>query len=477
MAIGRWYAAFIEPRSYDEDEQRRERILNIILVGSILMLGLFDGIVLYYSLVEGAAYHDIPFIIFSVLPAFFVLLYALSRRGCFVLASYLLIAAYFLSISYASFRWGINLPAALLGYALLITMSSILVGSRFGFVATSVISAFMIAIWHFQFYGMLPMDHSTRNNSDALVFAILFFLLTTVAWLSNREIEKALARARRSERAVKVERDLLEVKVVERTRELQAVQLEKIDHLYRFAEFGQLASGLFHDLLNLVNTVSLRAELNAGSADEAKALLNTASNAQTEIDRFREAFRKQLSREELSEKFIPKESIEHAMQFLGYPAKQAGVRMEFSGEAFEYFGNPLKFHQIVVNLILNAIESFEKMVDAPSGRRRITIGLKRINGEVILSVEDNGCGMSEALQAKIFEPFFTTKDGHKKGIGIGLAITKRIIENDLRGKIAVESIEGNGTTFLVSFPQNNESIQDIASHQSGTISYPNSTGS
>jgi hypothetical protein len=269
-AISDWYRHIIEPKSRDEDDRRRERILNIILVSSIFMLILFDALILYYSIHEGAAYRDMPFIEFSILPAAFVFLYVLSRRGFFVAASYILIAAYFVSISYAAYRWGVDLPAALLSYAILVTIASILINARFGFIMAGIISCFMITVWHFQFYRILPIDQSTQNNSDALVFAILLFLLTIIAWLSNREIERSLLRARRSEQN-------LEVKVEERTRELQAAQLEKIDHLYRFAEFGQLASGMFHDLLNVVNAVALNDEKRSCSARSTRWALRRLS--------------------------------------------------------------------------------------------------------------------------------------------------------------------------------------------------------
>jgi signal transduction histidine kinase len=466
----------IEPKSADEDDRRRERILNVILVGSISMLAVFDALILYYSLLEGAAYRDMPFWGFSVIVAFFVFLYALSRRRLFHIASYLLVGAYFASISYAAYRWGVDLPAALLGYAVLITIASILISARFGFLVAGVASLFMVVIWHFQFYGMLHMDISTRNNSDALIFTILLFLLTTVAWLSNREIEKSLTRARRSERELKEERDSLEVKVVERTRELHAVELEKIDHLYRFAEFGQLASGLFHDLLNLVQTVSLQTERGGDSdghaaARDAKKMLANASSVQGEIDRFRNAVRKQLSRDDTKEKFSLEASIENVCQFLSYQAKSTGVRLEFENDsdnvagvgvrgadAFEYFGSPLKFHQVVMNLILNAIEAGGKhvLVRLVCEHSEDT-GIADAADTAVMTVMDDGSGIPADAQAKIFDPFFTTKHGgDKQGTGIGLAITKRIVENDLHGYISVHSTADSGTTFTVKFSLTHE---------------------
>lgn len=117
----------------DEDLQRKEHILNIILVGSIVMLAILDASVLFYSIRDGAAYSGIPFAVFSVLPAFFIFLYILSRRGFASVASYLLIAAYLASDSYAAYRWGVGMQMVLIAYALIIVMATILCGTKFGF--------------------------------------------------------------------------------------------------------------------------------------------------------------------------------------------------------------------------------------------------------------------------------------------------------------------------------------------------------
>lgn len=441
--------SLIEPRSRNEDDRRREYILNIILAGSIVALVFFDALVAYYAVIMGTHSSGISLALFSILPAFFIFLYVLSRRGFFALASYLLIAVYFVANSYAAYSWGANLPTSLVGYALLIVIASILISTRFGFFVTAVAGVYVFALWNAQLDGVLvPSQPIHLTDGDAATLVVLYGLIVIVAWLSNREIEKSLARARRSERELKEERDSLESKVEERTRELHMAELEKIDHLYRFAEFGQLASGLFHDLLNFLQVLSLRAERDT----DAKKLIENAFSVQGEIDRFRDAFRKQLSRDDVKEIFSLATSVESVCQFLSYQAKTAGVHLEFErGDgALEYFGSPLKFHQVVMNLVLNAIEAHSTRVVIGLTQRKTRDG----NAEVVLTVTDNGDGIASGTSEKIFDPFFTTKQtADKQGTGIGLAITKRIITNDLGGTIAARNAEvGSGAIFTVSFP-------------------------
>jgi len=244
----------------DEDLQRKEYILNVILIGSIVMLAILDASVLFYSTKDGTTYSGVPFAVFSVLPAFFIFLYVLSRRGFSRAASYLSIVAYLASASYAAYRWGVGMPMVLIAYTLIIIMTTILCGTKFGFFITSLIAVFITPLWDAQIHGVIATQMQHLSADDAIVFSILYFLVMIVAWLYNREIERSLQRAKSSEQALKEERDLLEVKVAKRTDELRRAQLDKVQQLNRLAELGQLSSGLFHDILNLLTALSLRAD-------------------------------------------------------------------------------------------------------------------------------------------------------------------------------------------------------------------------
>ncbi len=105
-------------------------------------------------------------------------------------------------------------------------------------------------------------------------------------------------------------------------------------------------------------------------------------------------------------------------------------------------GDPSELREILVNFILNAVDSMEK-----SGT--ITLSLRTESSWVVLEISDTGKGMSEETQQRCFEPFFSTKDG--RGRGLGLAVTYGIIKRH-RGKIDVSSTPGQGTTFTIQLP-------------------------
>jgi len=95
------------------------------------------------------------------------------------------------------------------------------------------------------------------------------------------------------------------------------------------------------------------------------------------------------------------------------------------------------------NLFRNAIQSI------PSNRLgEIFVQLKLSENAIILSIQDNGTGISDELRDKIFSPNFTTKNS---GMGLGLALVKNIIESS-EGKIWFESTVNVGTTFFISLP-------------------------
>ncbi len=104
--------------------------------------------------------------------------------------------------------------------------------------------------------------------------------------------------------------------------------------------------------------------------------------------------------------------------------------------------DPIQIHTVVTNLILNARE-------AVNNSGRIIVSTEDVNGSVILTVHDNGCGMpAEFVERSLFKPFKTTK---KKGIGIGMFQCKMIVEAH-HGRIEVETAPGQGATFKVVLP-------------------------
>jgi len=100
--------------------------------------------------------------------------------------------------------------------------------------------------------------------------------------------------------------------------------------------------------------------------------------------------------------------------------------------------HPNEFLQVMLNLIKNAIDAIET-------NGEITITLKQKNKQTIISVEDNGKGVSTEDINKVFNPYYSTK---KESMGLGLYMTKLIIENHMQGTISIERLP-DGVRFLI----------------------------
>jgi signal transduction histidine kinase len=456
-----YYEALIRPRAEGEDARRREFIFNVI-VSTILLLLVVFGLQVVHVEIAKPHYDGVRhgFILFFIL--FFAGILFLSRRGLTDLASYLLIGLYFFGNTYAIYRWGIELPAGILGYAVTIIVSSILVSTRFGFAMTAIAATTMISIGYGQTHAGIAAETGWRSTpmewNDAFENAIFYLFAMVVSWLSNREIAASLKRARASEKALIEERNLLEVRIEERTKELKAAELEKASQLYRFIEFGKLSSGIFHDILNPIAAMSLSVEelsqKNGLQAPGALEQIERAMRASKRIESFIELAKKQLDAEGENGVFSLESEARDAIDLLLHKSRLAGaeVRLETSGDTLVH-GNPVKFFQIAVNLISNAIDSYK---ETPVGRERpVVVRIESQNGTIDLSVSDNGCGIDPAFHALAFQPFFTTK-GKRDGMGLGLSTAKAIIERDFDGEVLVKSQTGVGSTFVVRIPKSRE---------------------
>lgn len=452
---------FVKPQSLGEDSKRQEFILNILLLGSLTLtsvaiIRVLIDISTYKEKYQGAGLSTVGIPLFI-----FLGLYILSRIRFFKIAAYIFIVLYYLLGTYTLYTWSIFLPQGLLVYVLVIVMSGILIGSWFAFLSTVIIAASLSFLQYAQFHHLIRPDLYWLNESpslgDVIVFIFSLGVITLVSWLSNREIEKSLHRAQRSEVALKKERDMLEIKVEERTKELKRAQLEKMTQLYRFAEFGRLSSGLLHDLVSQISTVSLNLE-ELGTKDRSQ-LLDRAIEGTKRMERFIQSARRQIQKQHEITYFSLSEEIEQVIHVFSGKAKQGNITIHFRpSEEIKTYGNAVKFYQAVTNLLSNAIDAYDEVKD--QANKPIEISLFRKEEKAHLAIVDQGIGIAEAELGKIFEPFYTTKNT-EKGTGIGLSLTRDIVEKEFSGSIEARSKKGGKTVFEIEFPLKNPPTEGV----------------
>jgi len=135
----------------------------------------------------------------------------------------------------------------------------------------------------------------------------------------------------------------------------------------------------------------------------------------------------------------PKSAVADALSHVDFPKNIQLIDLAKSTPAIKIDADKMK--RVFINLIKNAVDAM------PNGGK-LTISSEKTNGNVKITFADTGTGISEENLKKLFGPLFTTK---AKGMGLGLAICKRIVEAH-GGRISVESVVDKGTTFTITIP-------------------------
>ena len=174
-------------------------------------------------------------------------------------------------------------------------------------------------------------------------------------------------------------------------------------------------------------------------ATTARRLLEKMSST---IDDFRDFFRP--DREQST--FDVAEAVREAEFIVDASLKnnQIGVSVE-APDGLIATGFPNRYAQAVLNLLVNAKQA---IVDNHVEHGHIRVVLEKARGRAVLTVEDNGGGISAEVLPRLFEPYFTTKE---QGSGIGLYMVKMIIERNMAGKVSARNIAG-GARFTLSIP-------------------------
>lgn len=452
---------FIRPRAKRDEAYRKEFILNVVLLVTIGVLAVFGVIVARNVIVQGQDYRGVPFLVFLSASVFILGLYCLSRAGFRLSASYLLVGVLFLGNALTNYHWGIDLPGILLSYGFLVVMTGILINSWAALGMTVAIAIVLNGVGYLQLRGLIPIESYWRGElftqRDGFEFTLYFLMITAISWLSNREIEQSMRRAFRSERALMRQREQLEEDIEQRTVQLREAQLQRIDQLYRFAEFGKLASGFFHDLSNPLATLQLYLDEIEGNSHAVTHIRADAQKAQAialHIETFTDSMKRQLRESSVEQEFSVPAEIRNVIQIMNHRILTTRTSVIFEPEyEIATYGNPLRFHQVIQNLLSNAIDAYAD-ANAEMSRRVLVRVVCTEKNAIQIAVQDCGTGIPAAVKEKIFDPFFTTKS-NDANMGIGLATTKSIIEKDFGGTIGVESSSSEGTLFTIVIPKRN----------------------
>lgn len=222
----------------------------------------------------------------------------------------------------------------------------------------------------------------------------------------------------------------------------------------KLAVLGQLAAGINHELNQPIAAIrayaeNARAFLERGRTEMATANLDQIVELTARMADI-SAQLKQFSRksgEQLTEVSVPA-CFDYALRLFQARISDANVEVVHDppDEGSWVRADPVRLEQVLVNLIGNALQAM-----ADNSAPRLMLGIHHHGNEVHISVVDNGPGIDPASLARIFEPFFTTK-APGNGLGLGLSISSRIIE-DLGGRLEAGNASEGGAHFLIVLPR------------------------
>jgi signal transduction histidine kinase len=220
-------------------------------------------------------------------------------------------------------------------------------------------------------------------------------------------------------------------------------------HTEKLAAIGRLAAGIAHEINNPLT--GIRHSINNVLEDP-----DDKTSREEYLELIDEALKKIESiiskllgfshrQEEINANSSINDSIDTVVKLIDYSLQSKNIQLELNlGKNIPTIKcSPHLLDEIAMNIILNSIDAVES-----DGKIICTTLMKDTN--VVFAVEDNGHGISNANLDGIFEPFFTTKDV-KKGTGLGLYVTREIIQG-LNGTIEISSKVDSGTKFTVKIP-------------------------
>ena len=222
-------------------------------------------------------------------------------------------------------------------------------------------------------------------------------------------------------------------------------------------EISQPLSGILTNATTCVRMLSANPPNIDGAIETARRTIRDANRVSDVITRLRALFAREAGP---SESVDLNEATHAVLAILRSQLERNRIlaRAELCEELPRIDGDRIQFEQVILNLMLNAVEAMTGVDDRP---RQLLVRTERHAGdEVCLSVQDAGAGLRAEDAERLFDAFYTTKSG---GMGVGLAVSRSIIENH-HGRMWAAPNQGPGATFAFSIPLSPDLSQTSTAH-------------
>lgn len=258
----------------------------------------------------------------------------------------------------------------------------------------------------------------------------------------------------------------LETRVRRKTAELERAQ-EQMIQVEKLTSLGKLAAVVAHEINNPLSGILTYAKLLRKWIERGDSLEERSAEMRESLQLIESESRRcgDIVRNLLMFARVPplnlsdfdvNEVVRRTMKLVEHKLDLGNItpRLELAADLPQLHGDLGQVEQFLLALIMNAIEAMPR-----EGQLRIRTSASDPDS-LTIEISDDGVGIPDDLLPRLFEPFTTTKE-HGKGVGLGLAISKTIVERH-GGKIAVSSAVGRGTTFTITLPvgRSGEGLRD-----------------
>lgn len=222
---------------------------------------------------------------------------------------------------------------------------------------------------------------------------------------------------------------------------------EELELQKRMSAIGDLAAKISHRMKSYLAGVKILAQDLKRHVTEEEHKVEYLQEILLEVAEAERYVLNELAPQKDTSGGISPVNLNHLLQQIGlamekeFQAKGVAFSLDLSPQVPPIAGNETQLREVFNNLVKNALQAVSQ-----DGTIQVRSGVE--DGSLQISIQDNGCGIPEAIKEKIFEPFFTTRE---EGSGVGLWVVHSIIKN-MGGKVVVKSQENEGTLIQVHLP-------------------------
>ena len=399
-------------------KKRFEIVHSVIFLRPFLVLSIL-GVGVYFYKILNINFFPLLWIIISsfLLSFFFFISYSFGKPLWYMQ----IFADLSIITSIVYFTGGYDSIFSVL-YFIPLILSTIILEIKGGFLTTILISIFYTLILLLHFFGYVPFKISETLSKEEVFYKIyihsfsfyIVFLLTS--YLVKR-VKREKERADRKEEELKIKE--------------------------KAAFIGEITSGLAHEIKNSLSAIlgSIETLKKINDDVKRKKLMSIIEEELEKMKNTVDIFKRYAElRSPLFEEVNPEIIIRAQIEKMGEEGKN--IKLNVRGRSSDYKLDPELFLLLFKNLLKNAFE-------AQDGKKEVEVNLIFNRNNFVLEVCDNGKGIPPEIIDKIWNPFFTTK---KDGLGMGLALVKRIAESHF-AKINVYSEINKGTKVKIIFPK------------------------